>query len=275
MNRSVSRPLAPAVPATAAVPAALPLVLPGVPAGVSARGFLLRHALWPLLALAALSALSMGLGADFWLADRLYALQGGHWALQNAYLTEHVIHRFGRDVSTAAWLGVFAFWLFARSRPALAEWRRPLAYLLLATLLAVSLVSGLKSLTNMDCPWDLSRYGGDVAFYGLFDARPPGLDRGVCFPAGHASGGYAWVALYFFFLQLRPRLRWRGLAVGLGVGLLFGISQQLRGAHFFSHDVWTLAISWFVALALYLAMARREAPKAAPAAQAALQGAGR
>jgi len=271
MNRSVSRPLAPVVPATAATPA----VLPGVAAGVSARGFLLRHALWPLAALLALSALSMGLGGDFWLADRVYALQGGRWALENAYLTEHVIHRFGRDASTAAWLGVFALWLFARSRPALAEWRRPLAYLLLATLLAVSLVSGLKSLTNMDCPWDLSRYGGAVAFYGLFDARPPGLDRGVCFPAGHASGGYAWVALYFFFLQVRPRLRWRGLALGLGVGLVFGISQQLRGAHFFSHDVWTLGISWFVALALYLAMARREPPQAAPAARAALRGAGR
>ncbi|MFK3648041.1 phosphatase PAP2 family protein [Lysobacter enzymogenes] len=268
MNRSVSRPLAAAVPR----PAALPVVLPGVAAGVPARRFLLRHALWPLLALAALSAWSMGLGGDFWLADRLFALQGGRWALQNAYLTEHVIHRFGRDASTVAWLGAFALWLFARSRPALAEWRRPLAYLLLATLLAVSLVSGLKSLTNMDCPWDLSRYGGDIAFYGLFDARPAGLDRGVCFPAGHASGGYAWVALYFFFLQVRPRLRWLGLAAGLSVGALFGFSQQLRGAHFVSHDVWTLAIAWFVALTLYLAMARREA---APALRPALEGAGR
>ncbi|QWP77243.1 phosphatase PAP2 family protein [Lysobacter sp. K5869] len=271
MNRSASTPLAPA----ALRPAALPAVLPGVAAGVSARRFVLRHALWPLLAVLALSTLSMGLGGDFWLADRWYALQGGRWALENAYLTEHVIHRFGRDASTAAWLGAFAFWVFARSRPALADWRRPLAYLLLATLLSVSLVSGLKSLTNMDCPWDLARYGGDLPFYGLFASRPAGLDRGVCFPAGHASGGYAWVALYFFFLQVRPRLRWTGLAIGLGVGLVFGISQQLRGAHFLSHDVWTLAISWFVALTLYLAMARREAPRAQPAAASALEGAGR
>ncbi|ALN60241.1 transmembrane protein [Lysobacter enzymogenes] len=272
MIRSASRPLPSALPR--------PAVLPGISAGMSPRRFLLLHALWPLLTLAALSASTMGLGGDFWLADRFYALEGGRWALQNAYLTEQVIHRFGRDASTAAWLGAFAFWLYARSRPALAPWRRPLAYLLLATLLAVALASGLKSLTNMDCPWDLTRYGGEVPFFGLFDRRPSGLDRGVCFPAGHASGGYAWIALYFFFLQARPRLRWAGLATGLAVGLLFGFSQQLRGAHFLSHDVWTLAICWFVALALYLAMARREAPLAAdkrgaPAARASLEGAGR
>lgn len=273
MNRSASTPLAPAVPRPVAAPAAAPAVLPGVAAGVSPRRFLLLHAAWPLLTLLALSALTMGLGGDFWIADRWYALEGGRWALENAYLTEHVIHRFGRDASTAAWLGVFAFWIFARSRTALEPLRRPLGYLLLATLLAVALASGLKSVTNMDCPWDLIRYGGDNSFFGLFATRPPGLERGVCFPAGHASGGYAWVALYFFFLQVRPRLRWAGLATGLGVGLLFGFSQQLRGAHFLSHDVWTLAISWFVALTLYLAMARRETP--ATATQPALEGTGR
>ncbi|MEH6418694.1 phosphatase PAP2 family protein [Pseudomonas sp. CGJS7] len=241
----------------------------------SARDFLRAHALWPLLALVVLSAVCLGLGGDFWLADRWYALQGGHWAWQDAFVTERLIHRFGRDASTAAWLGVFAFWIFARSRASLAAWRRPLAYLLLATLIAVSLVSGLKSLTNMDCPWDLSRYGGANAYFGLFDARPAGLDRGQCFPAGHASAGYSWVALYFFFLWVQPRLRWVGLAIGLGLGALFGFSQQLRGAHFVSHDVWTLAIAWFVALALYLSMARRPASAQAPAALPLLRSLGR
>lgn len=270
MNRSASWPRP-----TVATSPALPGFAPRLSSGWSSRVFLRRHALWPLLAWLALSLLSMGLGGDFWLADRLYAWQGGHWSLQNAFLTEHVIHRFGRDASTAAWIGVFALWLFARGRPALAHWRRPLAYLLLSTLIAIVLASGLKSLTNMDCPWDLSRYGGDRAFFGLFDARPAAIARGVCFPAGHASAGYAWVALYFFFLMLRPRLRWAGLATGLGTGLLFGFAQQLRGAHFLSHDVWTLAISWFVALALYLAMARREAPMAVRDALPLLGGAAR
>jgi membrane-associated PAP2 superfamily phosphatase len=36
------------------------------------------------------------------------------------------------------------------------------------------------------------------------------------------------------------------------LGLLFGFSQQLRGAHFLSHDLWTLAICWGTALGLFL-----------------------
>lgn len=221
------------------------------------------HLAAPLLVWCAVTVWAMS-GGDFWLADRLYAWQGGRWALQNAYLTERLIHRLGRDASTAAWFGVLALWLVARLRPGLSEWRRPLAYLLLSTVLAIALVSALKSLTDIDCPWDLRRYGGADEFFGLFSQRPPGLGRGRCFPAGHASAGYAWVALYFFLASVQPRWRWFGLSVGLGLGLLFGVSQQLRGAHFLSHDLWTLAIAWSAALTLYLAMTplRRTAPAA-------------
>ena len=33
--------------------------------------------------------------------------------------------------------------------------------------------------------------------------------------------------------------------------MLFGFSQQLRGAHFLSHDVWSAAICWLTALGVY------------------------
>ena len=49
-------------------------------------------------------------------------------------------------------------------------------------------------------------------------------------------------------IGIRRRLwRWLGLVTGLSAGLLFGISQQLRGAHFVSHDIWTLGICWATA----------------------------
>ena len=84
----------------------------------------------------------------------------------------------------------------------------------------------------------------------------------MCFPAGHASAGYAWVALYFFFLATRPAWRWRGLAIGLATGAVFGISQQLRGAHFLSHDIFAMIICWGVALGSYYMLypAVRRAP---------------
>lgn len=213
--------------------------------------FLLTHAVLPLAMLFALGAASMSLGGDVWLADRLYAMQGGRWALRSAFLTEHVVHRLGRDLDAALWLGVLVAWCIALRRQAWKHLRAPLAYLLVSTLLAMALVAWVKSWSNMDCPWDLLRYGGSRPYVGLWAMRPVGLVRGACFPAGHASGGYAWLSLYFFFAAVRPRWRWAGLATGIALGLVFGISQQLRGAHFVSHDLFTAAICWAVALACW------------------------
>jgi membrane-associated PAP2 superfamily phosphatase len=39
-----------------------------------------------------------------------------------------------------------------------------------------------------------------------------------------------------------------------GTGMVFGLSQQLRGAHFLSHDLWTAALCWLVAVAVHAAL---------------------
>jgi membrane-associated PAP2 superfamily phosphatase len=215
-----------------------------------APGFYRVHGLLPLLALGLLFVVWTTLHGDLWLADRLYAWEGHAWALRHAWVTQNLIHLFGRNLSTAAWLAVFAAWLVAWLRPGWTHLRRPLSYLLVATALSTLLVAWIKSWSNVDCPWDLLRYGGARAYFGLFELRPAGMARGVCFPAGHAGGGYTWLALYFFLLAVKPRLRWVGLAVGLGAGLLFGISQQLRGAHFLSHDMAAVAICWACAVVM-------------------------
>ena len=213
--------------------------------------FLLQHLWLPLLAFTLLVIVLMLWGGDVWIADRLYAWQGHRWALKSAFITDTAIHLVGRDLSTLAWIGVCAAWLVSRSRETLAQWRRPLGLLALSVLVSTALVAWIKSWSNMDCPWDLLRYGGDRPFVGLLSLRPMGLGRGACFPAGHASAGYSWMALYFFFLAVHPRLRWLGLSAGVAAGLLFGFSQQLRGAHFLSHDAWTAAICWLTSLGMY------------------------
>ena len=250
------------------------------PSAAREERFYHAHFWLPLLAFAVLAVGLMLAHGDVWIADRLYAWQGHRWALKDAFLTQTLIHIGGRDLSTVAWLAAAAMWGVARLRADLAPWRKPLAYLVLSTLLGTALVAWVKSWSNMDCPWDLLRYGGDRAYIGLLGLRPVGLSRGVCFPAGHASAGYAWMALYFFFLAVRPRLRWLGLSIGIAAGLLFGIAQQLRGAHFLSHDLWTAAICWMSALGLYRAFFRREsaayvAHRTVPIAQTPVAASGR
>lgn len=216
-----------------------------------ARQRLKTHLWLPLLAFAAMILIISLLQLDWSLAHRIYAWEGYRWVLKKAFLTETLLHRSGHHLCIAVWVGVLATWLVSLRRESLQAWRMPLGYLLLSILLATVLVSWIKSWSNIDCPWDIDGLGGTRPYISLFGDRPDGLRDGRCFPAGHASSGYAWMSLYFFFLMVRPGLRWHGLAIGIGIGVIFGIGQQLRGAHFLSHDLWTAMLCWLVAFGLY------------------------
>ena len=59
-------------------------------------------------------------------------------------------------------------------------------------------------------------------------------------PNGHASGDFALLSPYFAMgVAGRPALRWQGLAMGVGAGLLFGALRILPGAHFASKTIWS------------------------------------
>ncbi|SKC63789.1 Membrane-associated enzyme, PAP2 (acid phosphatase) superfamily [Pseudoxanthomonas indica] len=229
-------------------------VRPSRPPSQPPVSFLLRHLGVPGLGLVVIFFILSPMHGDFWWADHIYAWGGHAWAWQHSWLTQSLLHEGGRKLSALAWLVVAGLGLSSWLRSAWSPWRRPLLYLLLATAATTLLVGALKRFTDMDCPWDLLRYGGARPFVSLWQLRPDSLPAAACFPAGHAGGGYSWVALYFFFRATRPEWRWRGLGVGLGLGLLFGMAQQWRGAHFASHDVATLAIAWFVSSGLFVAL---------------------
>lgn len=230
----------------------------------SAARFYRNHLLLPLGLALCLSVILILLHGDFWVADWLYALQGHAWKLRSHFLTESLVHIGGRTASAIAWLLVVGAYLWSCVDKRLADWRKPLAYLALVTLLAASAVAGVKQFSGMDCVWDLARYGGDRPFVSLFEDRPDAMPAVGCFPAGHASAGYAWLTLYFFSLATKPRLRWAGLWTALGLGATFGFAQQLRGAHFLSHDLWALMLCWLAALAGYLAFFKRPLLRASP-----------
>lgn len=119
--------------------------------------------------------------------------------------------------------------------------------LLACVLLSLVGVAAFKQLLPMDCPWDLLSYGGSQQFVGLFSPWPSDRAPNACFPAGHASVGYAWLGLYFYCRQLLPRLALPALMLSSILGLVLGINQQLRGAHFISHDIATAAWCWSMA----------------------------
>ncbi|MGY4877226.1 phosphatase PAP2 family protein [Vreelandella aquamarina] len=191
---------------------------------------------------------------DFMVADWLYQAQGNAWLLKDSFIAQAVIHQGGKNLSVFLGLLTLIILITSFFWQRLSAWRWPLLYLFLATLLSTLTVSIIKQLISMECPWDLTRYGGPVGFISLLEARPPYLPDSACFPSGHASAGYAWISLYYFFLLTRPSLRWLGLGIAILLGLTFGITQQLRGAHFLSHDLWTIMICWTISFMLSRAL---------------------
>ena len=190
------------------------------------------------------------LNIDFTITDFIYHLQGNSWAWKDTLITQEILHKGGKWLSLMMGVAILFLLVLSTVTTHLKGYRTPLLYLFSATLLSTLLVATIKQLVSMECPWDLISYGGEQDFIGLLDIRPPAMPASACFPAGHASAGYTWIALYFFFAATRPQWRFKGLALGLGLGLTFGLTQQLRGAHFLSHDLWSAMICWTVSFVL-------------------------
>ncbi|MEI3479028.1 MAG: phosphatase PAP2 family protein [Bilophila sp.] len=99
---------------------------------------------------------------------------------------------------------------------------------------------------------------------GVLECRNPaneGRSRGKCFPAGHASGGFALMMLFFAFPR---RLRWFGLALGLAAGWWMGLYQMLRGQHFLSHTLFTMIGAWMIIVLIAVILPEAERPADGP-----------
>jgi membrane-associated PAP2 superfamily phosphatase len=224
---------------------------------VSRPAFLLRHLYLPALPFLLLALALEYWSADLRVADWIYQASGASWSLRDAWLTRTLVHEGGRQLVAGLLLLLLLALISTYVRSSWQPWRRGLWYLLVSALLAGLAVNLLKRLTHVDCPWDLLRYGGEFPYQGLLEAHPHTFRTGACFPAGHASAGYAWLGLYYLARDSVPR--WRNVALGsvLLLGLVFGIGQQLRGAHFVSHDLWTLGVCWAVVTLVYAAFGGR------------------
>lgn len=199
--------------------------------------------LWTLAAFALLLAWDAS-GMDLVLARLAAGSQG--FALRDNRLLAVILHERSRQLAwlLALWLLAGLWWptgvLRQLSRAARLQW-------LASVLLSLVLISTLKHFSHTSCPWDLAEFGSTGRYvshwaWGEADGGP-----GRCFPAGHASAGFAFLGGYFALRDVSPRRALQCLAIVLSAGLILGLAQQLRGAHFMSHTLWTGWLCWTVA----------------------------
>lgn len=210
------------------------------------------HLLRPFIAFLLAAILLEFSGIDLWLADQLYHGAGDAWRWRDAWLTATLIHEGGRNLVNVMALALLLALAASYRRQSFRQYRSGLWYLLGTAVVSGVVINLAKEVTRVDCPWDLLRYGGTADYVRNFASHANTGGVGGCFPAGHASAGYGWLGFYYFVWRHWPAWRFHALGAVLLLGLVFGVGQQLRGAHFVSHDVWTLGICWFIATAAAL-----------------------
>jgi len=187
---------------------------------------------------------------DTTLSDLFFDDQTECWPYRDAWWAI-LIHDGGRDLIIGLALSSLAGWILSKFAGLAPRWRRRFLYMFLCIGGTTGSVMLLKKVIHRHSPWNHSRYGGMVqdptTFFPLFslDGHEPS------FPAGHAAGGFSLMGLFFVVPESNPRLKRLGLAIGLAVGTIFGLTQIVRGAHFLSHNPWSALIAWLMADSIY------------------------
>lgn len=182
-------------------------------------------------------------GIDLWLERHFYDAQAG-WIYKNHWLLENVFHRGGKYLMIMVGVVLLMALIASLKRIEYIEWRRPLLAAVVGALSGILWVSILKKVSHIYSPWDLMIFNGNMPYLRMLDSTPLGIKAGNAFPAGHASGGFALFCLYFLSKTMPFAKPWLMAFAALTVGFTFGLAQQMRGAHFLSHDLVALAICW-------------------------------
>ena len=188
------------------------------------------------------------------------------FALRHRWWLATVLHDGARRAATVLYLLLWA--MVWRPLGVFKQFERhERVDMMVGVTVALITISLMKRYSLTSCPWELQAFGGAARYvshwqWGLADGG-----GGMCFPGGHASSALAFMALALPGLAAQPGSRRhqtgvRLLALVLLLGMVLGVVQTLRGAHYPSHSLWTAWLCWCVAGAVFAGLGRWRAWRA-------------
>lgn len=191
-------------------------------------------------------------GFDMWLESFYYDVKTHSWPYKSLFITSVVLHTWAKYFIVFLALINFLTIIATFFVKPVATYRKYLIYTFVAAVSGPLVVGWLKDITHIYIPWDLTLFGGDKPHIRLFDSITIGAPVGHGFPGGHSSGGFSYLSLYFCLLIIHRQYRYYVLAIPMILGIVFSIDQEMRGAHFISHDLVSFAICWSLSLSWFL-----------------------
>ncbi|MDD2888572.1 MAG: phosphatase PAP2 family protein [Aliarcobacter sp.] len=139
--------------------------------------------------------------------------------------------------------------VFLRKNKLIQEYKKGLIIVLLSAIFVPLMIGSLKAISNTPCPCNIVNFDGIYPDIKVFDSYPKDFvqpSKAKCWPAGHASGGFALMALFFLFkTQINQK---RALILALLTGWSMGTYKMLLGDHFLSHTIITMMMAWLIIL---------------------------
>jgi membrane-associated PAP2 superfamily phosphatase len=129
------------------------------------------------------------------------------------------------------------------------SYRRGFIIVILSSIIVPVVVGSLKAVTNMPCPKNVETFSGaypHTCVWEKYTSKECHLEKQKCWPAGHASGGFALLSLIFLFHSRRNKILVG--VVAMLIGWSMGSYKMLIGDHFLSHTVITMILAWLLIL---------------------------
>jgi membrane-associated PAP2 superfamily phosphatase len=217
----------------------------------------LRWVIIPALLALALLLVDAATDMDRSLTRLVFDRSAAAFPLRFNFWLDVVLHHWAKYAVATLGCVVLATFVLTFVLPGLTKQRQLLLFIVLALSLAPLSVTIGKAVSPRHCPWDVDEFGGLVPYTRLLEPNATNVEPGHCFPAGHASTGFALLAFYFAAYARRMRRTAPALlAIGIIAGLGLGFGRVLQGAHFASHVLWSGLLCWIVMVALYMLLLR-------------------
>jgi len=190
---------------------------------------------------------------DIKFQDYFYNFELSEWIIDRDNKTLKFIFYDGiKAIYIILVLSILLSLLFFRHTKIVESYKKGLIIVLLSCILVPLFVGFLKATTHIPCPKNIIHFNGEYARISILTLLFSGIDSSInikCFPAGHASGGFALLSLFFLFKSKKNRII--AFISALLIGWIIGFYKMLIGDHFFSHTFVSMLLAWIIVLIIH------------------------
>lgn len=187
---------------------------------------------------------------DLWLQDFFYNADLQQWILdRDQTIPKLILYNGAKVIFAISVLALAIATLVLRKHRLIILYKQGIMIVLLSCLLVPLVAAELKAVTNTPCPKNVAPYNGHDPYVGILDTYPANFvqaEKARCFPAAHASGGFALLSLFFLFKTRKNKII--AIATALTIGWSTGLYKMLIGDHFLSHTIVAMLLAWLIIL---------------------------